>query len=249
MRHTRSYRHKPRFLWPQPSCRAQTQGEQLSNPSPLHPQCQNQNQNSAPLNPSPPNHSSANITDQSNSSTCTTVTAQQRSHSVLQKTEPSYQSVVFIDSIKVTYTSQRGPSFLSSITSSEALKFRDRRSRTPPSQAEEKPPPLKFGEIEIIELEADPTGTAKAAIQSEVKPKKRSKKHSTELLKDDLRVVHFHPEQEVVCVLYRSHGIKVHRNLSFDVCCTRKKNNKNWQCVVRDVPGWAEIEGESPRIS
>lgn len=84
-------------------------------------------------------------------------------------------------------------------------RFGDKRSRTPPSQVEEKPPPLRFGEIEIIELGADTMGTAKAAFESETQPRKRSKKDSTELLKDDLRVVVLQPEQEVVCTI-------IHRN-------------------------------------
>ena len=81
---------------------------------------------------------------------------------------------------------------------------RDRRSRTPPSQPEERPS-LKFGEIDIIELESaeleDATVTTKESQQqAEVKSAKPLKKLTTDLLEDDFRVVHLYPDQEMVCI-------------------------------------------------
>lgn len=64
----------------------------------------------------------------------------------------------------------------------------------------------KNGEIEIIELgrvekEVKPTVKEENPVIIEERPKKKSRKHENseiELLKDDLRVVVFHPDQHLM---------------------------------------------------
>ena len=67
----------------------------------------------------------------------------------------------------------------------------------------------KNGEIEVIELGKIETEEAKPTVNrdnpliiTEGSPKKKSRRHENceiELLKDDLRMVVFHPDQQMVC--------------------------------------------------
>lgn len=218
-------KHTP-FLWPQPT----SQSEQLSKPSsPHHPQCQNP----VPLKPCP-NHSSSTATttnkNHSNSSSslsasAASITAHPRSHSVLERFESSaHQSVAYIDSIKVTFTTNQRTSsntlplaVSSSSTSVEhprrfngsqrrliPPRIADRRSRTHTENTNNNPS-SKDEVIEIIELQSiEPEIESASPATNEdngTGRTKRSRKHegAGELLKDDLRVVVFHQDQEMVC--------------------------------------------------
>ena len=169
------------------------------------------------LNPSPNPCSSSSSTVNHHSSSSVTVNRNTHSSSSLHdKFEAPHQSVEYINSIKVTYTSQRH----SSSASSEGAGKRsaDKRSRTPPSQGDRTESKLsstrtpKNGEIEIIELGKIETEESQHTcytikeenpIAIEDRPKKKSRRHESseiELLKDDLRVVVFHPDQQQLMV-------------------------------------------------
>ena len=221
-------------------------------PSPLL----HQHQNPTPLflNPSPnPCSSSSTVNDHSTSSVIVNRSTHSSS-SLHDKFEAPHQSVAYINSIKVTYTSQRHSSSTSSEGAgkrSESFKrlitprIADRRSRTPPSQGdrtESKSSSMrapKNGEIEILELgkieteESQHTYTIKEEnpVIIEDRPKKKSRRHNSseiELLKDDLRVVVFHPDQQL---MVRGECIE----LKF-VCALSSVH----------VTGQAGIEGEFP---
>ena len=194
----RRLKTKQSFLWSQQT----SESDQLTQPSPLQPQCPNP----APLNPNP-NLSSLNHQSNTSSSSLLTPHPPTRSHSVAQRSESSHHSVTFIDSIKVTYTSQRNTPSSSNASSEGAGKFNEsfrrlitprssnRLYRTPPIHPEDTAV-LKSGEIEIIELETDEQKEI-APIPKIDKPKRLKKHSDTELLKDDLRVV-IHRDHEMV---------------------------------------------------
>ena len=126
-------------LWSQPTSESGHGHGQPSSPSPapLH-----QHQNPTPLNPSPNPSSSA--TNGHSSSSITVINHSTHSSSSLHdKFKAPHQSVEYINSIKITYTSQRHFSSASSEGAgkqNESLKWliapriADRRSRIPPSQ-------------------------------------------------------------------------------------------------------------------
>ena len=180
------------------------------------------------LNPSPNPCSSSSSTVNHHSSSSVTVNQSTHSSSSLHdKFEAPHQSVEYINSIKVTYTSQRHSSTASSEGAgkrSESFKrlitprIADKRSRTPPSQGDRTESKLsstrtpKNGEIEIIELGKIETEESQHTCYTikeenpvviEDRPKTKSRRNETseiELLKDDLRVVVFHPDQQQLMV-------------------------------------------------
>lgn len=103
----------------------------------------------------------------------------------------------------------------------------DKKSRTLPCHTETKS--SKNEEIEVIELETVKQETASVTVPRGDKPKqsKRHENHDIEVLKDDLRVVVLHPDQETVCGEYIELNGGVHCMEENTVCS-----------VVRHRSGW-----------
>ena len=234
-------------LWSQPTSESGHGHGQPSSPSPAP---LRQHQNPTPLNPSPNPSSSA--TNGHSSSSITVINHSTHSSSSLHdKFEAPHQSVEYINSIKVTYTNQRHFSSASSEGAGKrneslkrliAPKIADRRSRTPPNQGGQTESKSSMcthrnGEIEIIELGKVETEETKPTVNednpviiTEGRPKKKSRRHENceiELLQDDLRVVVFHPDQQLV------------REECIEVKFVYALSNVN-------VTGRAGIEGEFP---
>ena len=205
-------------FWSQPGATSKSSvgGQPASAPPPLLHQCQNP----APLNPAPnPSSSSSSSVNHHFSSSITTV-SRTHSTSLDDKFEVPHQSVTFIDSIKVTFTSQRHASSASSEGATKpngsykrlvAPRIADKRSRTLSVNHgdQTRSRSSKDREIEIIEL-GEPIETSdvkpiiideKNPVITEDRPKKKLRRHENceiELFSDDLRVVVFHPDQQMV---------------------------------------------------